>query len=236
MGFAVDDWEVSFLTPHDQFQSWAGGVTVEDAGNGLNRVTFTPADWNNSIPANGEISISFNAQGEGLPDSGSLTNSNFFAPGQALMTMDMDMSALASDVITGQSTESANPLAAVSTELINKGSGYSIARDGELIDLVGRSGQVLSDGTSDQWNFLAAKKASAGGFRVLAEGENKRDGQFRVFRFSDEGELFGRGRWVSEARSISSGWEARYGVDINGDGELTGLPGLVDDGSLSAVF
>ena len=64
MGFAVDDWEVSFLTPHDQFQSWAGGVTVEDAGNGLNRVTFTPADWNNSIPANGEISISFNAQGE----------------------------------------------------------------------------------------------------------------------------------------------------------------------------
>ena len=240
MGFAVDDWEVSFLTPHDQFQSWAGGVTVEDAGNGLNRVTFTPADWNNSIPANGEISISFNAQGEGLPDSGSLTNSNFFAPAQALMTMDMDMdmdmSALASDVITGQLTESANPLAAVSTELINKGSGYAIARDGELIDLVGRSGQALSDGTSAQWNFLAAKKASAGGFRVLAEGENKRDGQFRVFRFSDEGELFGRGRWVSEARSISSGWEARYGVDINGDGELTGLPGLVDDGSLSAVF
>ena len=86
------------------------------------------------------------------------------------MTMDMNMSALASDVITGQSTESANPLAAVSTELINK-FGYSIARDGELIDLVGRSGQALSDGTSDQWNFLAAKKASAGGFRVLAEGE-----------------------------------------------------------------
>ena len=25
-------------------------------------------------------------------------------------------------------------------------------------------------------------------------------------------------------------------VDINGDGELTGLPGLVDDGALSSVF
>ena len=121
MGFAIDDWEVSFLTPHDQFQNWAGGVTVEDAGNGLNRVTFTPADWNDTIPANGEISISFNAQGEGLPDSGSLTNGNFFAPAQALMTMDMDMdmdmdmgmSALASDVITGQSMESINLLAPV---------------------------------------------------------------------------------------------------------------------------
>ena len=152
------------------------------------------------------------------------------------MDMDMEMSALASDVITGQSMESVNLLAPVSPELINKSSGYSIARAGESIDLVGRSGQALSDGTSDQWDFLAAKEASSGGFRVLAEGANKRDAQFRVFRFSDEGALLGRGRWVSEARSVSSGWEARYGVDINGDGELMGLPGLVDDGALSSVF
>ena len=91
MGFAVDDWEVSFLTPHDQFQSWAGNAIVEDAGNGLNRVTFTPADWNDSIPANGEISISFNAQGEGTPNSGSLTRSNFFAPASMSMEMGTEM-------------------------------------------------------------------------------------------------------------------------------------------------
>tara|TARA_B100000674_G_scaffold475237_1_gene468115 strand:+ start:32 stop:3496 length:3465 start_codon:yes stop_codon:yes gene_type:complete len=79
MGAAVEDWEVSFLTPHKGFESWAGEVQVSDAGNGLNRVTFTPAAWNRTIPANGELSISFNAQGQGLADSGALTSAAFFS-------------------------------------------------------------------------------------------------------------------------------------------------------------
>ncbi|WP_114994686.1 glycosyl hydrolase family 18 protein [Synechococcus sp. UW179A] len=79
MGVAVEDWQASFLTPHGGFESWSGEVSVADAGNGLNRVTFKPASWNRSIAANGEISISFNAQGEGLADSGALTNAEFFA-------------------------------------------------------------------------------------------------------------------------------------------------------------
>ena len=79
MGAAVEDWQVSFLTPHGSFESWSGEVQVSDAGNGLNKVTFTPADWNRSIAANGEISISFNAQGEGLADSGALTSAEFFS-------------------------------------------------------------------------------------------------------------------------------------------------------------
>ncbi|PTU03643.1 hypothetical protein DBR45_06015, partial [Pseudomonas sp. HMWF031] len=254
MGFAVDDWEVSFLTPHDQFQSWAGNATVEDAGNGLNRVTFTPADWNDSIPANGEISISFNAQGEGMPNSGSLTRSNFFAPAQASMTMEMgmdmdmdmdmgmemgarmempmevgmemgsgmememNMSAMSSDVVTGQLMDVANPLASESLELIGNDSGYAIARGDGLIALVRRSGKALSDATSDWWDFLAAKDAFGGGFRVLAEGEGDRDGQFRVFRFDEEGELFGRGRWISEEKAISRGLEVAFAIDLNGDG------------------
>ena len=242
MGFAVDDWEVSFLTPHDQFQSWAGNATVEDAGNGLNRVTFTPADWNDSIPANGEISISFNAQGEGMPNSGSLTRSNFFAPAQASMTMemgmdmgmDMDMSAMTPDVITGQVMDAVNPLASQSLELIGNGSGYAIARGDETIALVRRSGKALSDATSDRWDFLAAKDAFGGGFRVLAEGEGDRDGQFRVFRFSEEGELFGRGRWISEEKAISCGLEACYGVDLNNDGELSDFSGFPMPGMVIA--
>ena len=79
MGVAVEDWQASFLTPHGAFESWSGEVSVADAGNGLNRVTFKPASWNRSIAANGEISISFNAQGDGLADSGALTNAEFFA-------------------------------------------------------------------------------------------------------------------------------------------------------------
>ena len=91
MGVAVEDWEVSFLTSHSQFESWSGDVQVSDAGNGLNRVTFNPADWNGTIPANGEISISFNAQGEGLPDSGALTSSDFFT-GAAVSAAPVDTS------------------------------------------------------------------------------------------------------------------------------------------------
>ena len=79
MGTAVEDWEVSFLTPHSGFESWSGDVQVSDAGNGLNRVTFAPAAWNRIIPANGELSISFNAKGQGLADSGALTNAEFFS-------------------------------------------------------------------------------------------------------------------------------------------------------------
>lgn len=256
MGFAVDDWEVSFLTPHDQFQSWAGNATVEDAGNGLNRVTFTPADWNDSIPANGEISISFNAQGEGMPNSGSLTRSNFFAPAQASMAMEMgmdmgmemdmdmdmdmgmdmgmEMPAMASDVITGQAMDVANSSASESLELIRNASGYAIARGDASIALVDRSGQALSDATSERWDFLAAKDAFGGGFRVLAEGEGDRDGQFRVFRFSEDGELFGRGRWISEDKAIRCGFEACYGVDLNGDGELAGFAGFPMPGMVMA--
>ena len=79
MGAAVEDWEASFLTPHSGFESWSGEVQVSDAGNGLNKVTFTPAEWNRIIPANGELSLSFNAKGKGLADSGALTSSEFFS-------------------------------------------------------------------------------------------------------------------------------------------------------------
>ena len=79
MGVAVEDWQASFFTPHRGFESWSGEVQVSDAGNGLNKVTFTPAEWNRIIPANGELSLSFNAQGQGLADSGALTSSEFFS-------------------------------------------------------------------------------------------------------------------------------------------------------------
>ena len=78
MGKAVEDWEVSFFTPHSGFESWSGEVQVFDAGNGLNKVTFTPAEWNRIIPSNGELSLSFNAQGQGLADGGALVSSEFF--------------------------------------------------------------------------------------------------------------------------------------------------------------
>ena len=66
-----------------------------------------------------------------MPNSGSLTRSNFFAPAQASMTMEMgmetgmnmsmgmDMSAMTPDVITGQVMDAVNPLASQSLDKSN---------------------------------------------------------------------------------------------------------------------
>ena len=76
---AVDDWSVSFLTRHQDFQSWAGDVAVVELEPGLYEVSLTPASWNNSIAAGGSLSIDFNASSVGLPNAGALTSDLFFA-------------------------------------------------------------------------------------------------------------------------------------------------------------
>ncbi|WP_254427960.1 glycosyl hydrolase family 18 protein [Synechococcus sp. WH 8101] len=76
---AVEDWSISFITPHRAFQSWAGDAQVEALTDGTYRVTLTPASWNSSIAAGASIEVSFNAASEGLPTSGTLTDALFFA-------------------------------------------------------------------------------------------------------------------------------------------------------------
>ena len=229
MGFAIDDWEVSFLTPHDQFQSWSADVMVEDAGGGLNRVTFTPADWNGSIPANGEIVLSFNAQGVDLPDRGEVNRENFFAPSLSAQPMNMGMSmgttmgSQAPDLITGQSMAGSRAVRRDRPELTEDGNGYAINDGGDLITLVRRSGQVLSENTSSRWDFLAVKQTRSGDFKVLAEGEGVRDGQFRLFRFDADGQLSGKKRWFSEEKAINRGLDTRFNVDFDGDDLVMGM-------------
>jgi len=75
----VEDWSVSFLTRHRDFQSWAGDVAVIEQESGLYEVTFTPASWNSSIAAGGSLNIDFNASSVGLPNAGELTGELFFA-------------------------------------------------------------------------------------------------------------------------------------------------------------
>ena len=82
---AVENWSVTFDTPHSNFQSWSGEATVETLASGIDRVTLTPAAWNNRIGAGESLEVSFNAISEGLPNSGTLTSSLFFASGQELV-------------------------------------------------------------------------------------------------------------------------------------------------------
>ena len=91
---ALDGWSISFVTPHRNFQSWAGDVQVEALADGNNRITLTPAPWNQRIGTGQSIEVSFNADSVGLPNSGSLSNELFFAEGSMLMaSSDMNLEA-----------------------------------------------------------------------------------------------------------------------------------------------
>jgi len=83
---AVEDWQVSFVTPHADFQSWAGDAQVEQLANGQYRVTLTPADWNGSIGAGSSITVDFNAVSNGLANSGELTSALFFTDDSTQLT------------------------------------------------------------------------------------------------------------------------------------------------------
>lgn len=75
----LDDWQITFDTPHAAFQSWAGDANVEQLANGSYRITLTPASWNQTIAAGSTIAIAFNAESSGLPNSGQLTDELFFS-------------------------------------------------------------------------------------------------------------------------------------------------------------
>ena len=83
-GSDVEGWSVSFTTPHRNVQSWSGGTEIEALEGGLYRVTLTPAAWNGVIAAGQSIALSFNAESEGLPTSGELTDALFFASAPAV--------------------------------------------------------------------------------------------------------------------------------------------------------
>ena len=98
---AVEDWSVSFLTRHQDFQSWAGDVAVVELEPGLYEVSLTPASWNNSIAAGGSLSIDFNASSVGLPNAGELTSELFFAvdPNAAMAPADSEPAGDSQEVV-----------------------------------------------------------------------------------------------------------------------------------------
>ncbi len=76
---AIDGWQVSFLTSQSNVRFWSANASAVDQGDGTVLVTLQPVDWNASIAAGGSISLDFNADSVGLPNSGSLTDALFFA-------------------------------------------------------------------------------------------------------------------------------------------------------------
>jgi chitinase len=76
---ALDGWQVSFLTRQSNVRFWSANATAVEQGDGTVLVTLQPVAWNASIAAGGSISLDFNADSVGLPNSGILTDVLFFA-------------------------------------------------------------------------------------------------------------------------------------------------------------
>ena len=129
----LEDWELSFITPHANFQSWSTEVQSQSLGDGLTQVTLRPAAWNNSIAAGSSIDVSFNADSVGLFNSGELTNALFFATGEAT---------IAAPAAEGELEENADALSQaeaaqqVDAELVEPISGIEVGEpdDVESVD------------------------------------------------------------------------------------------------------
>ena len=74
----LTDWSHTFRTTQKDVQVWSSSYDVVDLGDGTYEVTVRPPEWGASIPANGSLSLSFNAVSVDLPTSGPLTAEMFF--------------------------------------------------------------------------------------------------------------------------------------------------------------
>ena len=74
----LNDWQLSFNTPHHSFSSGGGEFFESIDDNGNNFIVLKPKAWNKTIAAGDSLTISFNAESVGLENSGNLTNEMFF--------------------------------------------------------------------------------------------------------------------------------------------------------------
>ena len=146
---ALDGWSISFVTPHRNFQSWAGDVQVEALADGNNRITLTPAPWNQRIGTGQSIEVSFNADSVGLPNSGSLSNELFFAEGSMLMAssdMNLEADPLHSQVSETSSSAPTNDVV-IETNSITNQSPSDSDHSGMQADMSTADVPVVSNGS-----------------------------------------------------------------------------------------
>lgn len=135
------------------------------------------------------------------PTNSGTTNDNMGSGFQPVVDLPMDP-------ITGQIISVNGEFTLSSTE-----DGYTVQQGDNLVNLTNRNGSVFSESTNRNWDFVGVANRNRGGFRVLAEGENSRDGEYRIFRFNDDGELTGRGRWFDTSKFEDRNFEQVFSVD-----------------------
>ena len=99
---------------------------------------------------------------------------------------------------------------------------YRLATGNQSVTLKNSEGNILTDGTSRDWDVTDAAK-NGNGFRVLAEGECKeRKDQFFVWNTKSDGIITNEIDWKTKEEAVSAGWEKTFEKDLNSDGLISG--------------
>ena len=87
------------------------------------------------------------------------------------------------------------------------------------VDLRNRRGRTYSDDTSRKWDVVKAVEQD-GGFSVLVEGQQNKEGKFKVVSADDEGVIDGATRWLNANQMLNEGYEDLFATDFNGINQI----------------
>ena len=87
------------------------------------------------------------------------------------------------------------------------------------MDLKNRRGKTFSDDTSRKWDAIKAVK-DGGGFSILIEGHQNKDGNYKVASADNEGVISGASRWLNGNQMTNEGYEELFLMDCNGNNQI----------------
>ena len=116
--------------------------------------------------------------------------------------------------------------------LLDKSKWYKLANSNvESVLLRNRNGRTYSDDSTSHWNAIKAIQQRYG-YKVLCEGEGKKEGQFRWLSIDQSGVIQEASRFRRGDDPITQGWERIFGDVIQKDGVIGRASDKDDDGFL----
>ena len=85
--------------------------------------------------------------------------------------------------------------------------------------LKNRRGKTFSDDTSRKWDAIKAAQ-DGGGFSILIEGHQNKDGNYKVASADNEGVISGASRWLNGNQMTNEGYEELFLMDFNGNNQI----------------
>ena len=96
---------------------------------------------------------------------------------------------------------------------------YQMCSEDSAVALQTRRGLTFSDETSRKWDAIKAVETDYG-FSILLEGDEGKDGKYRVVSAGGSGIITGASRWMNESQMSMNGYEEDFNIDFNGNGTI----------------